>query len=106
MSRKRNKKQQVVEVKAEETQQSKEGIMMKIGSWSLKKKILVGMGAIGAAALGAIAYGRYVKDEEVEYNGSEDDDEDEDEDDEYGVDDDELAELERMEQEELADKSK
>lgn len=58
----------------------------KMKNWSLKKKVIVGMGVLGTAALGVIAYGRSKQDETVNYDPSSDDEdydyEEESEDDE------------------------
>jgi hypothetical protein len=48
----------------------------KMKNWSLKKKVLVGMGVLGAAAVGVVAYGRSKQEDEVTYEGDEFEDED------------------------------
>ena len=80
-----------------EVTEPKEGIMMKVGNWSLKKKILVGAGVVGTAILGVFAYCQCTQTDEVEYDGSDLEDE---EDGEVEYDDEELAELVQMEKEE------
>lgn len=89
------RKQPEVKVEEQVEEIKKESIMMKIGHWSLKKKILVAAGAVGAAVVGVFAYNQCTKDEEVEYEGNSENDEENDQDD---YDDEELKELEEMEQ--------
>lgn len=80
----------------QQVEESKEEMKMK--NWSLKKKILVGMGVLGTAVVGAIAYGMSRSEDEVDYQ------DDESEDDESDVyDDEELRELEEMEKEEASE---
>lgn len=62
----------------------------KMKGWSLKKKVIVGLGVLGTAAIGAIAYGKS-KQEPVNYVGN---DEDEDDSDDYDSDDEESEEAE------------
>ena len=53
------------------------GLNMK--NWSLKKKLTVGIAAIGTALLGVFAYGKYNQELETEENFDEDEDFDEEE---------------------------
>lgn len=62
----------------------------KMKGWSLKKKVIVGLGVLGTAAIGAIAYSKS-KQEPVNYVGN---DEDEDDSDDYDSDDEESEEAE------------
>lgn len=52
----------------------------KMKNWSLKKKVVVGLGVLGTAALGVIAYGRSKEEEVVNYNSDRDEDYEDDSD--------------------------
>ena len=82
----------------EQLEETKEEGKMK--SWTLKKKIIVGLGVLGTAALGALAYGQLKPEEEVHYNDSNEDDESDVYDDEELEND--LKELEELEKAEEA----
>lgn len=58
-------------------------------NWSLRKKLIVGAGVLGTAALGIIAYGKSKQETEVEY--SENDQDEEYDDDDESEDDDQDA---------------
>ena len=70
----------------------------KMKSWSLKKKVIVGLGVLGTAAIGAIAYGKSKQEDPVNYVG---DDEDEDDSDDYESDDEENEEAENDPKEDI-----
>lgn len=66
-------------------------------NWSLKKKVLVGLGVVGTGIVGAIAYGKSKQEDQIEL-------EQEFEDDEFDYDD-ESDYLEDLEEEELIEDS-
>lgn len=65
-------------------------------NWSLRKKLLVGAGVLGTAALGIIAYGKSKQETDVEYNNE---DQDEEYDDDYESEDDDQDAGEEVETE-------
>jgi len=79
----------VIRKPVETVEETKEETKM---NWSLKKKVLVGLGVLGTAALGVFAYGKLNPEEEVTCNNQESRDEDQND-----YDDEELRELEAME---------
>ena len=70
----------------------------KMKGWSLKKKVIVGLGVLGTAAIGAIAYGKSKQEDPVNYVGN---DEDEDDSDDYESDDEESEEAENDPKEDI-----
>ena len=50
------------------------GLNMK--NWTWKKKLLVGAGVLGTAVVGALAYGKTRKEEDVTYQGDSEDEDD------------------------------
>ena len=82
----------------ETVEETKEETTMKV-NWSLKKKILVGLGVIGTGVLGVLAYGKCTESNEVQVEN-----EDEDENELDDCDDEELRELEALEKAEETEK--
>ena len=64
----------------------------KMKNWSLKKKIMVGVGAIGASILGIFAYGKMNQEVQLEDDFDEDEDFDEEPAENVGFESDETAE--------------
>ena len=62
-------KSKVINLEVEEKKEEK-----KMKNWSLKKKVLIGMGVLAAGVVGVVTYGRSKQEDHFDGNSYEDDD--------------------------------